>query len=503
MFDKSVYPKKKIFIKSKDEMDKEMKRIQVLFSKKESEDNWQQFDQALTNIKQWATNDKIHRYPGFVDHIKLLHKPIISSLTSERTRLATTANDLLKELSKAMQRKYELIHDLFAPTLIKLFARTNKVHMKNALICYKSIIEHSKIPRNTKKLCMVLRNNNNNNKETNNKSVRYCVTECLNTIIQVNATADLIKFVDDIENAIKSTAMDPAPDVRSSIRMCYKLYCEKIPDHATRFSKTLSTDILKYLQVISKSRSEISTSSPSLKRSTSSSSLTKREQMKTKVSPSTSTSSLSSTKSIRMTSGLSTLSLSSTTSSSNMNTTTNSNSNSNTSSLSKTNMKRLRLTTTSASYLSPTSSSSAKAISKTTTSSKLSSLTPLKPSTSLQMKYLGKKNIPTSFSLKMAYKMKRPSMIQGMRAGRVAKSSLSSSSPKSSSPKSGTVIKEGKVEKEEKNENENENEKYSILSIPSPSSTIKNEHDTTLKRSLPDEPLKEEDMNQKKLKVDV
>ncbi|KAI9304957.1 clasp N terminal-domain-containing protein [Cunninghamella echinulata] len=494
MIDKSVYSKKKIYIKSKDEMDREMKRIQVLFSKKESEDNWQQFDQALNNIKQWATNDKIHRYPGFVDHIKLLHKPIISSLTSERTRLATTAHDLLKELSKAMQRKYELIHDLFAPTLIKLFARTNKVHMKNALTCYKSIIEHSKIPRNTKKLCMVLRSNNNNNKETNNKSVRYCVTECLNTIIQVNATADLIKYVDDIENAIKSTAMDPAPDVRSSIRMCYKLYCEKIPDHATRFSKTLSTDILKYLQVISKSRSEISTSSPSLKRSTSSSSLTKREQVKTKISPSTSTSSISSTKSIRMTSGLSTLSLSSTVSS-NMNTTANSNSNSssNTPSLSKTNMKRPRLTTATASYLSPTSSSSAKAISKTTTSSKLSSLTPLKPSTSLQMKYLGKKNLPTSFSLKMAYKMKRPSMIQGMRAGRVAKSS--------SSPISRTVIKEGKEGKEEKNENENE--KYNILSIPSPSTTTKNEYDTTLKRSLPDEPLKEEDINQKKLKVDA
>lgn len=113
------------------------------------------------------------------------------------------------------------------------------------------------------------------------------------------------------------------------------------------------------------------------------------------------------------------------------------------------------------------------------------------------MKYLGKKNIPTSFSLKMAYKMKRPSMIQGMRAGRVAKSS--------SSPISRTVIKEGKEGKEEKNENgnENENEKYNILSIPSPPTTTKNEYDTTLKRSLPDEPLKEEDINQKKLKVDA
>ncbi|KAI8084562.1 clasp N-terminal domain-containing protein [Halteromyces radiatus] len=209
-----------------------MKQIHQLFKKKENEETWELFDQALKNIKIWATVDKIHQYPGFVDHIKLLQQPIISALNSERTRLAGSANELLQGLSKAMQRKYELIHELFLPTLIKLFSRTNKLHVRHTMTTFKTIVENSKVPRTTHRLCLILRNHNDGN--NNNKAVKYHVTECLNTVIQVNATSDLLRYVDDIQDAIRNTAMDPAPEVRSSIRMCYKLYCEKIPTHASK-----------------------------------------------------------------------------------------------------------------------------------------------------------------------------------------------------------------------------------------------------------------------------
>jgi hypothetical protein len=79
---------------------------------------------------------------------------------------------------------------------------------------------------------MILKQSNNN--DNISKATRYHVTECLNTVIQVNATTDLSRYMGDIEAAIDNTAMDPAPEVRSSIRTCYKLYCEKFPEQAAK-----------------------------------------------------------------------------------------------------------------------------------------------------------------------------------------------------------------------------------------------------------------------------
>ncbi|KAI8070436.1 clasp N terminal-domain-containing protein [Gongronella butleri] len=243
---KSLYPKKSIQITSKADMDREMKRIVALFAAhKESEDTWECFDLALKNIKQWTAGDKIYQYQGFIEHIKSLEKPLIASLSSERTRLSTSAHDLLLAMAKALQRKYEPLHDVFLPTLVRLFARTNKVHARHTLTCVKKIIEHSKLPRTIRTMCLHLGNNKN-------KAVRHAIIECVNVVIQVNANADLRKYIDDLEVAINTTAMDPSPDVRSSIRQCYKLYSQRFPDRASTFAASLSTDTCKYLQIASR-----------------------------------------------------------------------------------------------------------------------------------------------------------------------------------------------------------------------------------------------------------
>lgn len=57
-----------------------MKRIHQLFKKNETDETWQSFNLALTNIKVWALEDKAHEYEGFVDHIKSLQRPIIKAV---------------------------------------------------------------------------------------------------------------------------------------------------------------------------------------------------------------------------------------------------------------------------------------------------------------------------------------------------------------------------------------------------------------------------------------
>ncbi|KAI9494960.1 clasp N terminal-domain-containing protein [Zychaea mexicana] len=240
-----IYPKKPIRIASKAELDKEMRRIQQLFSKGETEETWEFFNIALKNLGVWTLEDKAHEYDGFVDHLKMLQRPLIKTLTTERTRLSGAATEFLKKVSEAMQRDYDQhVHDLFAPTLLRMFARTNKVMLTRAVECYKTIIDHAKLPRMIPKLSTLLKSQ----KETS-KSVRQCVAACLDKLVETNTKEDIAPHQTLIEDAIRMTAMDSAPDVRLAIRCCYKTYSIKFPESASKFEEKLPADIKKYLTV--------------------------------------------------------------------------------------------------------------------------------------------------------------------------------------------------------------------------------------------------------------
>ncbi|KAI9248245.1 clasp N terminal-domain-containing protein [Phascolomyces articulosus] len=265
-----IYPKKPIRIGSKAELDKEMRRIGQLFKKGETEETWESFNLALKNMTAWVVEDKAYEYEGFVDHLKLLQKPLIKILTTERTRLLGTATDLLKSLSRTMERvDYDQhIHDLFAPTLHRMFARTNKVMHTRTIECYKTIIQHAKIPRMIPKFAILLKS-----KKEQSKSVRQCLAACLDTLIDTNTTQDITKEHQRlIEEAIRATAMDSAPEVRLAIRCCYRTYCTKFPESVSKFEEQLPADIKKYLKASIKplpklsrtsSRSSISSSTSS------------------------------------------------------------------------------------------------------------------------------------------------------------------------------------------------------------------------------------------------
>ncbi|KAI8379327.1 clasp N-terminal domain-containing protein, partial [Radiomyces spectabilis] len=218
-----------------------MKRAEALFKQAETDQTWEAFDRALQNIALWAEQDRVHEYAGFVDHMKALQRPIIRAMTTDRTRLSGTAIDLLKKLSSAMEGDYEKIHDLFAPTLLRLFARTNKVTNMRSLECYKAVIENSKIPKSIPRLCDSLL------RKDPNKSVRKCVNECLAKLLQVNAPRDVQRYAKNIESALMTAAVDPAAEVRNAARLFYASFCEKLPQRSATFNAKLPADVRKSL----------------------------------------------------------------------------------------------------------------------------------------------------------------------------------------------------------------------------------------------------------------
>ncbi|KAL0093334.1 clasp N terminal-domain-containing protein [Phycomyces blakesleeanus] len=219
-----------------------MKRVELVFKRKESEETWEMHNAALRNMTTWILKIDAHKQTYFIERIKKLKAPIIISLLSERSRLSGTAMEMLKALSKAMKTDYQDIHELFATALFSLFSKSSKVTHTRALECYKSIVNNSSIPKGIRHLCLALKK-----PPIPNKSARECALECLNTLIQVNDPTKITQYILSIEETIKISAKDPSSEVRSKARVCYKAYHDKFTEEAERFISKLPDDVKRYL----------------------------------------------------------------------------------------------------------------------------------------------------------------------------------------------------------------------------------------------------------------
>jgi hypothetical protein len=60
-------------------LDREIKRISILFQKKETEETWDQFELALKNVTKW-TKEGATAWENYVPSIKALKEAIIRSV---------------------------------------------------------------------------------------------------------------------------------------------------------------------------------------------------------------------------------------------------------------------------------------------------------------------------------------------------------------------------------------------------------------------------------------
>ncbi|RUS21942.1 clasp N terminal-domain-containing protein [Endogone sp. FLAS-F59071] len=233
---------KKNSIPTAAEFDGEIKRLLYLFQDKETDSTWESFDKALKDLSSWARLGA-YEYQSFVPAIKALKTPIVNSLLTERTRLSGTASELTESLAIVLGRNFEPLNELFMPSLIKLCGRTNKVMVTRALHAVRAIISQSRVPRAIPRFCEPII------QVDPNKGLRSSMAECLLTSLKVNDVRELEPLIENLEKVIKSGAMDPAPEVRETVRKIYDLYKSKFEERVGSFVEILSADEKKYLKI--------------------------------------------------------------------------------------------------------------------------------------------------------------------------------------------------------------------------------------------------------------
>lgn len=155
--------------------------------------------------------------------IRTFSRPLISAMSSERSRLSGAAIDLLHTLACGLGNDAEPLISIFIPTLITLCTRTNKVFITRARTCILAFIEHTQLPA----ILPFLAEASKDKSVTLRIVAAECVLACLNCFNPPDLERE--SRAKAIEGIIRLTAKDASADVRKLSRKVFEAYKALMP----------------------------------------------------------------------------------------------------------------------------------------------------------------------------------------------------------------------------------------------------------------------------------
>jgi len=143
-------------------------------------------------------------------------------MLSERGRLLAVAVDLVSTLASALGKRFDPLMPIFAPAILKLCQRPNKVVLTRAQGCLTMVIKQTRLSS----ILPFLRESVKDKSAT----LRIVSAEAIYLCITTIETDKLANRVSDLESIIKTTGRDANPEVRKQARAILTEYREKFPD---------------------------------------------------------------------------------------------------------------------------------------------------------------------------------------------------------------------------------------------------------------------------------
>ncbi|KAH7927111.1 hypothetical protein BV22DRAFT_1127597 [Leucogyrophana mollusca] len=222
----------------------EVHSLRQKLSQDETEESWDSIAKAISHLTLLCTNGGCDFAPEMVASIKSLGRPLSSAMNSERSRLSGPAIELVGALAAGLGSSFEPLLHVFVPTLLNLFARTNKVFTTRAKTCMLAVIEHTNLPAILSYLVDSLGRNKS-------PAPRLATTECVLACLNCFNPPDLEKESRArlVEDVIRATARDASADVRKASKRIFEAYRTLMPNRVESFVAPLTPVIKKYLDV--------------------------------------------------------------------------------------------------------------------------------------------------------------------------------------------------------------------------------------------------------------
>ncbi|BGP49376.1 hypothetical protein JCM10450v2_005264 [Rhodotorula kratochvilovae] len=241
----------KIPINSPTDLHVEVEALVQVFQLSETEDTWEKINRAVKRFQATVrggacrfTDDFLHamRDPRVV-------KGIVRSLVTERTALSGTTLELVASCTR-LGHHFAALLAPYLPTLLRLFARPNKVYVTRAASTIASIIRNTRLGDVVRFIVLEWRNEAG-------KSASFREQAAAAVAIVLGADSDTLgvdkesleRRVEDLEWLIKTGATGREASVRSDMKKCWEVYKREWPERVPSFTAPMTPTIRKYLKV--------------------------------------------------------------------------------------------------------------------------------------------------------------------------------------------------------------------------------------------------------------
>lgn len=195
----------------------------------ETEDTWEKIGKSITSLIKLCENGGYDANPTeLVAALRAAHRPIISAMNSERTRLSLIPLEFFSTLAPVMGGEFEQLLPLFMQPLLTLCTRTNKVVLNRSRACIFSIIESSQSASLLTYFLQNIKDKSNTLKTVASEGTLACLNSCNPPDLEREPRAI------EIEAIIRATARDAHADVRKVSRKLFESYKILLPSRVAK-----------------------------------------------------------------------------------------------------------------------------------------------------------------------------------------------------------------------------------------------------------------------------
>nr|KJB26074.1 hypothetical protein B456_004G223500 [Gossypium raimondii] len=180
-------------------------------------------------------------YPCFRGLLKQLVGPLSTQLSDRRSSIVKQACHLLSFLSKELLGDFEACAEIFIPVLFKLVVITVLVIAESADNCIKTMLRNCKVARVLPRIADCAKNDRNAVLRARCCEYALLILEHWPDAPEIQRSADLY------EDLIRCCVADAMSEVRSTARMCYRMFNKTWPDRSRRLFSSFDPAIQRII----------------------------------------------------------------------------------------------------------------------------------------------------------------------------------------------------------------------------------------------------------------